>query len=126
MKQNMFKTIVLSSVMTISAAVLPASAAERLHVTVPFSFVVGGAKMAAGDYNITESENGMVTLVGAKTSAMVLTVPAEYSKGSSTALSFTSSDSNPVLTSIQVSGSLSRGIPQHSSTERKAVLSSAR
>jgi hypothetical protein len=125
MKQNMFKTLVIAGVITISGAVLPASAAERLHVSVPFSFMVSGTKMAAGDYNIIQSDNGIVTLEGAKTSAMVLTVPSDYSKGNTAALSFTKSESNPVLTSIQISGSVSREIPQHA-TERKVALASAR
>jgi hypothetical protein len=126
MKQHMFKTILIASVMTVSGAVLPASAAEALHVKVPFSFLVGNAKMAAGDYSITQSENGMVTLSGAKTSAMVLTVPADYSKTNATGLSFTSVDANPVLTSIQVSGAISREIPLHNGADRKAALVSAR
>lgn len=123
MKQNMFKTIVLSGVIALSA--LPATAAEALHVHVPFSFVAGGAKLAAGDYNITQSENGVVTLVGEKTSAMVLTVPAGYTSGAETKLSFSSSNADKVLTSIQVGGFQGREIPLHSA-ERQNVLASAR
>jgi hypothetical protein len=92
---------------------------------VPFSFLVGGTKMPAGDYNVTQSENGMVTLTGAKASAMVLTVPADYSKSNTTGLNFTASADSPVLTGIQVSGAVTREIPNHSA-ERKAVLASAR
>jgi hypothetical protein len=126
MKQNMFKTILVASVVTVSGAVLPACAAETLHVSVPFSFTAGNAKMAAGDYSISQSENGMVTLSGTKTSAMVLTVPADYSSANLTGLSFTSIDANPVLTSIQVSGAVSREIPLHGGAERKAALASTR
>jgi len=125
MKLDMFKTAVLGSVITLCGAVFPASAAEGLHVSVPFSFMVGGTKMPAGDYSVTQSENGMVTLSGSKASAMVLTVPADYSKSNTTGLNFTSSADSPVLTGIQVSGSVSREIPNHSA-ERKAVLASAR
>jgi hypothetical protein len=125
MKLNMLKTAVLGSVITFCGAVLPASAAEGLHVSIPFSFVVNGTKMPAGDYNITQSENGMVTVSGAKASAMVLTVPADYSKNNATGLNFTSSADSPVLTGIQVSGAVSREIPNRSA-ERKAVLVSAR
>jgi hypothetical protein len=125
MKLNMIKTMVLGTVMVLGGAVLPASAAEGLRVSVPFSFIVGGAKMPAGDYSVTQSENGMVTLSGAKASAMVLTVPADYSKSNTTGLNFTSTTDSPVLTSIQVSGAVSREIPNHSA-ERKASLASAR
>jgi len=125
MKLDMFKTAVLGSVITLCGAAVPASAAEGLHVSVPFSFVVAGTKLPAGDYNITQSDNGMVTLTGTKASAMVLTVPADYSKNNTTGLNFTASADSPVLTSIQVSGAVSREIPNHSA-ERKAVLASAR
>lgn len=125
MKQNMFKTLVLGSVITLTGAVLPAAAAERLHVSVPFSFMVGGAKLPAGEYNITQSENGMVIMSGNKASAMFLTVPAESTKGGATSLSFTSSNAAPVLTGIQISGSVSREIPIRNS-DRKAILASAR
>ena len=125
MKQNMFKTLVLASVITLTGAVLPAAAAERLHVSVPFSFMAGGAKLPAGEYNITQSENGMVVMAGSKASAMFLTVPAEYSKDGTTSLSFTSSETAPVLTGIQISGSVSREIPMRNS-DRKAILASAR
>jgi len=126
MKLNMFKTTVIASAIALSGAALSASAAERLHVNVPFSFMVGNTKMAAGDYNISQSENGMVTLSGTKTSAMVLTVPAEYAKNNGTGLSFASTDSSPVLTSIQVSGAVSREIPLHNFADRKVALASAR
>jgi hypothetical protein len=86
--------------------------------------MVGNTKMAAGDYSITESENGMVTISGAKTSAMVLTVPGA-TKGDASALSFTA-DANPVLTAIAVTGSVSREIPLHSAADRKPALVSAR
>jgi hypothetical protein len=125
MKLNMFKTIVLGSVMTLGGAVLPASAAEGLHVNVPFSFMVGTTKMPAGEYSVTQSENGMVLLTGSKASAMVLTVPSDYTKTNTTGLAFTQSADSPVLTSIQVSGAVSREIPNHSA-ERKAALASAR
>jgi hypothetical protein len=125
MKLDMFKTLAIGSVMTLAGAVLPASAAEGLRVSVPFAFSVNGTKLPAGNYSVTQSENGMVTLSGAKASAMVLTVPADYSKTNTSGLGFTASSENPVLTSILVSGSVSREIPNHSG-ERKANLASAR
>lgn len=125
MKQKMFKTCLVTGVMIILGAALPVSAAERLHVTVPFSFTVGGARMAAGDYAITQSENGIVTFLGAKTSAMVLSVPADYVKGNGNVISFASRASSQVLTGIQVSGA-SREIPNHSSAEQSAAVAMAR
>jgi len=125
MKLNTFKRLSIASVITITAAASLASAAERLRVSVPFSFMVGNTKMAAGNYSITQSENGMVTIEGAKTSAMVLTVPGEITGNTTSALSFTG-DSNPVLKAIVVSGSVSREIPLHGAADRKPALVSAR
>jgi hypothetical protein len=125
MKLNTFKKLTIATVITITGAASLASAADRLHVSVPFSFMVGNTKMAAGDYSITQSENGMVTIEGAKTSAMVLTVPGEMTGKATSALSFTG-DSNPTLKAIVVSGSVSREIPLHSATDRKPALVSAR
>lgn len=125
MKLNMFKTLTFASVITMTGTAALASAADRLHVSVPFSFMVGNTKMAAGDYNITQSDNGMVTIEGAKTSAMVLTVPGNLKENAASALSF-SGDANPVLKAIAVSGSVSREIPLHTSADRKPALVSAR
>jgi hypothetical protein len=118
-------TLAIASLMTLSAAASLASAADVLRVNVPFSFMVGNTKMAAGDYSVTQSENGMVTIEGAKSSAMFLTVPGEMKNKSSNALSFTG-DRNPVLTSIAVNGSISREIPVHNAADRKPALVSAR
>ncbi len=118
-------TLAIASLMTVSATASLMSAAETLRVNVPFSFMVGSTKMAAGDYSITQSANGMVTIEGAKSSAMVLTVPGEMKNKSANALSFTG-DANPVLTSIAVDGSVSREIPVHSTADRKPALVSAR
>jgi hypothetical protein len=67
----------------------------------------------------------MVVLSGEKTSAMVLTVPADYSKNNTSGLSFSSNAENPVLTGIEISGEISREVPTHVA-ERKAALVSSR
>lgn len=125
MKLDIFKTCVVTGFMIFCGGALPTFAAEKLQVTVPFSFTVGGAKMAAGDYAITESDNGLVTFLGTKTSAIVLSVPADYTKGNGSVINFAASQSDPVLTGIQVSGG-SREIPHHNASERKIAIISAR
>lgn len=125
MKLFSLKTIAIGSILSLAGAALPAFAVENLHVRVPFSFMVGGTKMPAGEYTISQSENGMMTLSSQKASAMVLTVPSDYSKNNATGLSFTSADQNPVLTTVQVGGAISREIPQRSA-DRKANLVSSR
>lgn len=122
MKLNKVRTVLIASALSFVGGVSPAAAAERLHVTVPFSFTVGDTKMAAGVYNITESENGLVTIAGSKTSAIFLTVPGDNKDRS--ALSFESNPSH-TLTAIDVSGAQSREVPVHGS-DRKVSFVRAR
>ncbi len=121
MKLNTFKTVLIAGALSMGASVSPALAGERIHVSVPFSFTVGTTKMAAGDYNVTESENGLVTIAGDKTSAIFLTVPGD-SKDKN-ALSFMD-NANRNLTAIEVSGAQSREIPMHSTARKVAFVSS--
>ena len=124
MKLNSFKTLAIGSVIGIAGAALPASAQDGLRVSVPFAFQVGETRLPAGDYSVTQSENGMLLLTGAKASAMVMTVPADYTKGDTYKLSFVSK-TDPVLTSVQMSGAYTREIPNHI-TARKEALVTAR
>ncbi len=122
MKLDMFKTVFIGSVMTIAGAALPVSAAQ-LHVTVPFSFSVAGTTLPAGEYNVSESDNGILTLSGYKGSAMVMTTPSDYSRNALTGLDFvTGADKTRVLTGIQISGALGREIPVRS---EKVVLTTS-
>jgi hypothetical protein len=108
MKQVIFKTIAFAGALMISGAAFTASAGERLRVNVPFSFMVGNTQFAAGEYRIEASDNGLLTLQGEKSAAMVLTTPAEMTKSGTTGLRFTSNNSHAYLTTVQVEGEAAR------------------
>jgi hypothetical protein len=124
MKQNIFKTVTIASALMISGAAFSASAGERLRVNVPFSFTVGNTQFAAGDYRIEQSDNGILTVQGAKSSAMVLTTPSDVAKLGTTGLYFTNSNSHAYLTSVRVEGSPARSLPGN--TTVKLTMASAK
>lgn len=105
-----------------------AGAAEYSHylkVNVPFSFVVAGQQFAAGQYNIKESENGIITVQGQGKAAAVISTPSEMAKpGETSRLSFTSNESREYLSGVSVEGEVSRAVPTPNVTERKLTLAS--
>jgi len=108
MKRTFFQTLALTGVLAISGAVFTASAEEHLSVRVPFSFVVAGKSFAPGQYQVDESNNGVIIVQGAGQAAAVLSVPNEYPKtGSSTGLRFTNAHQ---LVGVQVEGEVGRSI----------------
>jgi hypothetical protein len=124
MKQNIFKTVTIASALMISGAAFSASAGERLRVNVPFSFMVGNTQFAAGEYRIEQADNGILTVQGAKSSAMVLTTPSDVAKTGATGLYFTNSNSHAYLTTVQVEGTPARELA--SKTTVKLTMASAK
>jgi hypothetical protein len=124
MKQNIFKTVTIASALVISGAAFSASAGERLRVNVPFSFMVGTTQFAAGEYRIEQADNGLLTVQGAKTSAMVLTTPSDVAKTGTTGLYFTNSNSHAYLTAVQVEGTPARELTNK--TTVKLTMASAK
>jgi len=124
MKQNIFKTVTIASALMISGAAFSASAGERLRVNVPFSFMVGNTQFAAGEYRIEQADNGILTVQGAKMSAMILTTPSDVAKTGTTGLYFTNSNSHAYLTTVQVEGAPARELP--SNTTVKVTMASAK
>ena len=80
MKRNFFQFVAVAGVLM--AGSLSASAAERLRVNVPFSFVMAGLEFQPGQYTVDESNTGVLTVQGEGHGAAVLTIPAELSKAS--------------------------------------------
>lgn len=69
---------VLAALFTLSAGMLAASDTAALRVAVPFSFMLSGQSMPAGDYVIEQSlETGMLVVhpVGGHQTFMVLSEP---------------------------------------------------
>ena len=65
----------------------PARADQRLVTRVPFDFIVGDARLPAGEYVVTElPQQGLVSIESKDSGhkAFVLTMPAEFDRASST------------------------------------------
>jgi hypothetical protein len=116
MKQNIFKTAALAGALIAGTSSL-AVAAPTMRVNVPFSFVVNGQEMASGEYSVSESDSGLVTLLGDKTSVMFLTIPAHPTAGDASALNFVSKKHHAYLTGIHVAGFADREVMLHSVRE---------
>jgi hypothetical protein len=100
---------------------------HSLRVNVPFSFVVAGQNFSAGNYNVNETENGVVTVQGQGKAAAVITIPsgAATSKDG-TCLRFTSDGHEEHLSAVEVQGYEKRAVPVNISSERKLTLASAK
>jgi hypothetical protein len=123
MKLNLFKTFTLAGAFLVSGAAFSASAGQRLHVNVPFSFVLAGQEFAPGQYRIDQSDNGLITVQGEGRAAVVLSVPSDSKKTTDiSGLSFTSSQDREYLVGVHVEGERARAIPV--TAERKLSITS--
>ena len=120
MKRNFFQFVAVAGVLM--AGSLSASAAERLRVNVPFSFVLAGLEFQAGQYTVDESNSGVLTVQGEGRGAAVITIPAELSKSSTPAsLRFVTDGKEYHLVGVQMEGEMSRAV--NSPTYREHKLS---
>jgi hypothetical protein len=123
MKRNFLKAMAVTGVLL--GGSLTASAAERLRVNVPFSFVLAGLEFQPGQYMVDSSNNGVLTVQGAGHGAAVLTIPAELAKsGTATALRFTTDGHEYRLVGLQVEGEVSRAVPEPAYREHKLAIAS--
>jgi len=110
------------------AAASFAGAAETAHylrVNVPFAFVVAGQQFAAGEYDVRETDTGIITVQGAGGVAEVISTPLEAAKeGEHSRLRFTNTESGAHLVSVSVEGEGTRSVAVHSGQERKLALAS--
>lgn len=121
---KMFKAIGLLGVLASGSLIEAADYSHSLRVNVPFSFVVAGQKFAAGQYDVKETETGLITVQGEGKAAAVISTPLEAPKpGVTPALRFKSNDTRD-LVSVAMEGEGRRAIPVHSVTERKLTIAS--
>lgn len=104
-----FRTLIALSLTTISAAALPALAADAgtLRVTVPFTFTAGSATLPAGDYVISpQADSRILRIEGKGGSAILITMPQEPAADLKQAsnLTFKRSSKGTALMEVQVSG----------------------
>ena len=99
------------------------ASAETVHVKVPFSFVFAGQEFASGDYNIQQSDSGLLLVQGAGRGAAVLSVPEGYTKpGVSAGVRFQKADDREYLVGVEVEGETIRSIPMAAPQERKLAF----
>ena len=86
-KRTMSVWMVLTMALMAIAGASPAHADQMLVTTVPFDFIVGEARLPAGDYIVTEMpQEGMVSIArkDRERTAFVLTVRAVFDREAST------------------------------------------
>jgi hypothetical protein len=132
MKIQSVKNMIAVGLLTLTAAaVAPAQSANSMQVTVPFAFIAGGSKLAAGAYSIQEDTANGLVLIQSKTpgqSAAVLTRPGgSYMGNNDSSLVFErNADGEAVLTKVQMYGEPDRLLGVHSTVGTKATLVSAK
>jgi hypothetical protein len=120
--KKMFKTLGLLGVLASGSLIEASDYGHSLHVSVPFAFAVAGQQFSAGDYDVRETTNGVITVQGAGKAAMVIGTPgAPVRFGQPSTLRFANDVSRDLL-SVTVEGEGVRMVPVHSITERKLAL----
>ncbi len=127
---KLFKTVGLIGVLVSGGLVEASEYSHSLRVNVPFAFVVAGQQFAAGQYDVKETENGVITVQGEGKAAAVISTPFEASKpGMTSALQFTGDgsrgDGSRDLVSVAVEGEGRRSVPVHTTQERKLTLAAS-
>jgi hypothetical protein len=118
---KLFHTLGAIGLLAFAAASAPAAIADSMRVHVPFAFVVAGQQFAPGDYTVTQSDTGIVSVQGAGHGAMALSFPAEPVPGNAPGLRFTASSETRYLVGVQ-GEALARFIPVPTSPQRKLTL----
>lgn len=121
----------LNKVVCLSALGVPsllsaASNGPSLQVHVPFSFMVGAQEFAAGDYRVSQTENGVIYVQGEGKAAATLSTPADLKTGTPSSLRFTNAEQHSYLTGVQVQGESARAIVLGTDDQRRLTLTSSR
>ena len=109
---NKVRTIAVSLGLAFCAAPIFGADSINLRVSVPFDFTVGKTLFPAGDYRISEQEtNGVLTIEGAKGSAMTLTAFGDTDQRETPGLSFQRTAKGVVLKAVHTYGHPASVIP---------------
>jgi hypothetical protein len=112
---KMFKTVLMTGVLAATSLVPAFAQADSMRVNVPFAFLVGTQKMAAGEYQVqSEMTNGLMILQGEGHGVAVVTSPfGSPDPNGKPNLVFEKTEDGPVLVRIQLAGEPSRALPNH-------------
>lgn len=121
---KMFKLMSVAGALALSSLAQAGSTAQSLHVNVPFRFVVAGQEFAAGEYDVQQSDSGIILVRGTGKSALTISYPGAAAKpGTPSSLRFQGNQAREYLVGVHVDGETDRSIPMHRSQERKVTLS---
>ncbi|HEX4229486.1 MAG TPA: hypothetical protein VHZ07_12515 [Bryobacteraceae bacterium] len=117
----MFKTMLMTGALAVTSLVPAFAQTESMRVNVPFAFLVGTQKMAAGEYDVqSEMTNGLVILQGGGHGVAVVTSPfGSPDPNGKPNLVFEKTEDGPVLVRLQLAGEPSRALPNHPQTHVK-------
>jgi hypothetical protein len=103
-----FRTFIALSIVMVSTAALPATAAENetLRVTVPFVFTAGTATLPAGDYVISQQADAHILTIEGKGGGAILVAMPQTTAGELRAsnLTFERTSKGNTLMEVQVYG----------------------
>ncbi len=123
MKRNFLKLVAIAGVLV--GGSLSASAAERLSVNVPFSFVLAGLEFQPGHYTLDQSNSGVLTVSGEGRGAVVITIPTELSKSNAaSSLRFVTDGHEYHLVAVQLDSENSRAVDSSIYREHKLSIGS--
>jgi hypothetical protein len=122
MKRNFFQFVAVAGVLFVGS--LSASAAERLRVNVPFSFVLAGLEFQPGQYTVDQSNSGILTVQGEGRGAMVTTIPAALKPNAPSSLRFVTDGHEYHLVGVQIEGEVSRAVDSSAFREHKLAIAS--
>ena len=113
------KVIGLLGALALGTTIASASEiADRIQVTIPFSFIVGSKVYPAGEYTVAETVNGVILVQGQGTSGMALSIASQPLKsGNAPALRFTAANGREYLVSVD-GLYVSRELPLHTTETR--------
>ncbi len=130
MKIQSVKSMIAAGLLTLTAAlVAPAQSANSLLVNVPFAFVVGDTKLAAGAYSIQEeSENGLLLIQsrtpGQASVAVLTRTDGSYQGNDGSGLVFErNADGEAVLSKVQMVGEPDRLLGVHTAAAKTTLVS---
>ncbi|HWF45384.1 MAG TPA: hypothetical protein VG168_00140 [Bryobacteraceae bacterium] len=118
---KMFKTMLMTGALAVTSLVPAFAQSDSMRVNVPFAFLVGTQKMAAGQYDVqSQMTNGLVLIQGEGHGVAVVTSPfSAPDPNGKPNLVFLKTDEGPVLVRVQLLGEPARALPSHPQTHVK-------
>lgn len=121
---KMFKTMLMFSALAVTSLVPAFAQNASMRVDVPFAFLVGTQKFAAGEYDVqSEMTNGVVFLQGEGHGVAVVTSPYSVSDSEGKpSLIFVNTEDGPRLIRVQLLGEPARSLPNHPQAHIKLAV----